>query len=151
MTSTPKHLTHFEGGNALSGFRAQALLPRLQAVSPRITGVTARFVHWVCSDEPLARGDTDKLDALLRYGDPYAGATEGTLVVVAPRLGTVSPWASKASDIAHNCGLVVRRVERVRPSVKTSSAPMRDMGQKKTEFGPVSLCHKKTFFNLTLK
>ncbi len=113
MTSTPKHLTHFEGGNALSGFRAQALLPRLQAVSPRITGVAARFVHWVCSDAPLTRGDTDKLDALLRYGDPYSGATDGTLIVVAPRLGTVSPWASKASDIAHNCGLAIRRVERV--------------------------------------
>jgi len=113
VTSTPKHLTHFEGGNALSGFRAQALLPRLQAVSPRITGVAARFVHWVCSDVPLARGDTDKLDALLRYGDPYTGAADGTLIVVAPRLGTVSPWASKASDIAHNCGLAVRRVERV--------------------------------------
>ncbi len=113
VTSTPKHLTHFEGGNALSGFRAQALLPRLQAVSPRIAVVAARFVHWVCSDAPLSRGDTDKLDALLRYGDPYAGATEGTLVLVAPRLGTVSPWASKASDIAHNCGLAVRRVERV--------------------------------------
>ncbi|MEO8807928.1 MAG: phosphoribosylformylglycinamidine synthase, partial [Burkholderiaceae bacterium] len=113
MTSTPKHLTHFEGGNALSGFRAQALLPRLQAVSPRITGVAARFVHWVCSDAPLSRFDADKLDALLRYGDPYAGATDGTLIVVAPRLGTVSPWASKASDIAHNCGLAIRRVERV--------------------------------------
>jgi phosphoribosylformylglycinamidine synthase len=113
VTSTPKHLTHFEGGNALSGFRAQALLARLQVVNPRLTGVAARYVHWVCSDAPLARGDTDKLDALLRYGDPYAGATDGTLVVVAPRLGTVSPWASKASDIAHNCGLAVRRVERV--------------------------------------
>ena len=113
MTSTPKHLTHFEGGTALSGFRAQALLPRLQAVSPRITGVAARFVHWVCSDAALSRGDTDKLDALLRYGDPYTGAGDGTLIVVAPRLGTVSPWASKASDIAHNCGLAIRRVERV--------------------------------------
>ena len=35
------------------------------------------------------------------------------LVVVMPRLGTVSPWASKATDIAHNCGLPVQRVERV--------------------------------------
>ena len=113
MTSTSKHLTHFEGGNALSGFRAQALLPRLQAVSPRISGVAARFVHWVCSDSALTRSETDKLDALLRYGDPYTAATDGTLIVVAPRLGTVSPWASKASDIAHNCGLGVRRVERV--------------------------------------
>jgi phosphoribosylformylglycinamidine synthase len=113
VTSTPKHLTHFEGGNALSSFRALALLPRLQAISPRITGVAARHVHWVCSEVPLARADTDKLDALLRYGDPYAGPTDGSLIVVAPRLGTVSPWASKATDIAHNCGLAIKRVERV--------------------------------------
>ncbi len=114
VTSTPKHLTHFEGGNALSSFRAQALLPRLQAISSRITGVDARHLHWVCSDTALSRADTDKLDALLRYGDPYRGKdADGLLVVVAPRLGTVSPWASKATDIAHNCGLGVRRVERV--------------------------------------
>nr|WP_316639524.1 phosphoribosylformylglycinamidine synthase [uncultured Roseateles sp.] len=113
MASTPKHLTHFEGGNALSAFRAQALLPRLQTVNERITAVDARHVHWVWSDEALERPELDKLVALLSYGDAYAGSTEGTLVVVAPRLGTVSPWASKATDIAHNCGLGVHRVERV--------------------------------------
>src|SRR5690606_26189978 len=47
------------------------------------------------------------------YGDAYEGSADGDLIVVAPRLGTVSPWASKATDIAHNCGLAVRRVERV--------------------------------------
>ncbi len=113
MTSTPKHLLNFEGGNALSAFRAQALLPRLQAVSPRITGVSARHVHWVWSETALAREAVDKVQALLRYGDAYAGPTEGALIVVAPRLGTVSPWASKATDIAHNCGLAIKRVERV--------------------------------------
>lgn len=113
MTSTPKHLLHFEGGNALSAFRAQALLPRLQAISPRITAVHARHVHWVWSDQPLPRDAHDKLAALLTYGDGYAGPTDGALVLVAPRLGTVSPWASKATDIAHNCGLAIRRVERV--------------------------------------
>ena len=114
MSSTHKHLSHFEGGNALPSFRAQALLTQLQAVNSRINGVTARHVHWAWSDAPLARAEHDKLEALLRYGDPYAGTTtEGVLIVVAPRLGTVSPWASKASDIAHNCGLAVRRVERV--------------------------------------
>ena len=55
----------------------------------------------------------DALAALLRYGDAYAGPTDGALVVVTPRLGTVSPWASKATDIAHNCGLAIHRVERV--------------------------------------
>ncbi len=113
MTSPIPHLRSFEGGNALSAFRAQGLLPRLQAVAPRIAAVHARHVHWVWSEEALDRGALDKLDALLRYGEPYAGPVDGALVVVAPRLGTVSPWASKATDIAHNCGLAVRRVERV--------------------------------------
>ncbi|MBC7958194.1 MAG: phosphoribosylformylglycinamidine synthase, partial [Cytophagales bacterium] len=113
VTSSPKHLLHFEGGNALSAFRAQALLPRLQAVSPRITGVHARHVHWLWSEAPLDREAADKAGALLRYGDAYAGPTDGALILVAPRLGTVSPWASKATDIAHNCGLAIKRVERV--------------------------------------
>ena len=113
VTSTPKHLSHFEGGNALSSFRAQALLPRLQAISPRIAAVAARHVHWVWSDAELAREEHDKLLGLLRYGDDYGGPSDGTLIVVAPRLGTVSPWASKATDIAHNCGAAIRRVERV--------------------------------------
>ncbi|MDN3921794.1 phosphoribosylformylglycinamidine synthase [Roseateles violae] len=112
MAST-KHLLSFEGGNALSAFRAQALLPRLQAVNERINGVAARHVHWVWSDAALGAEDEAKLAALLNYGDAYEGGTEGALVVVAPRLGTVSPWASKATDIAHNCGLGIHRVERV--------------------------------------
>ena len=114
-SSAVHHLMHFEGGNALSAFRAQALLPRLQAVCARITGVVARHVHWVVA-EPGQAPDADKLAALLRYGDACeAGADDAkaALVVVMPRLGTVSPWASKATDIARNCGLVLHRVERV--------------------------------------
>ncbi len=109
-------LMHFEGGNALSDFRARALLTSLQSLpgaGPRITGVAARHVHWVAFDAAPAAADVDKLAALLTYGDAYAGPDAGDLVVVMPRLGTVSPWASKASDIARNCGLVLHRVERV--------------------------------------
>ena len=116
MTATlnfPKHLTHFEGGSALSNFRAAALLARLREANPRIAAVHARHVHWVCSDAPLSHAEHRKLEGLLRYGPAYAGAHDGVLIVVAPRLGTVSPWASKATDIAHNCGLVLRRIERV--------------------------------------
>jgi phosphoribosylformylglycinamidine synthase len=95
---------HFEGGNALSAFRCQALLPRLQAVIPRICGVAARHVHWVWSAAALADADASRLAELLHYGDAYVDGIEGSLVVVMPRLGTVSPWASKATDIARNCG-----------------------------------------------
>ncbi len=78
MTSPSKHLLHFEGGSALSAFRAQALLTRLQAVVPRIAAVHARHVHWVWSDAPLSGAERDKLGALLRYGDPYAGQPTAT-------------------------------------------------------------------------
>jgi phosphoribosylformylglycinamidine synthase len=113
VTASSKHLIHVEGGNALSGFRAAALLTRLRGVCPRVSGVHARHVHWVWSDHALDRGELDKTEGLLRYGEPYLGPADGPVVVVAPRLGTVSPWASKATDIARNCGLVLRRVERV--------------------------------------
>ncbi|MDM4764944.1 phosphoribosylformylglycinamidine synthase [Pelomonas sp. SE-A7] len=109
-----KHLLSFAGGNALSAFRSQALLPRLQAINEKINGVHARHVHWVWCDQALDATGQSKLAELLNYGDAYEGPSEdGALVVVAPRLGTVSPWASKATDIAHNCGLAVHRVERV--------------------------------------
>ncbi len=107
------HITPFEGGCALSPFRVQQLLPRLQAIHDKINDVAARFVHLVTSDAEPTQALKDKLAALLTYGEPYAGPSDGALIVVTPRFGTVSPWASKATDIAHNCGLAVRRVERV--------------------------------------
>jgi phosphoribosylformylglycinamidine synthase len=113
VTSTPMHLHSFRGGNAISEFRAQALLRRLKGVVPRLGAVHACLVHWVQSDHVLSVAETDTLEALLRYGEPYTGPGGGALLMVAPRLGTVSPWASKATDIARNCGLSVRRIERV--------------------------------------
>ncbi len=107
------HITQFEGGSALSSFRIQQLLPSLQAIHEKINGVAARFVHLVTSDSEPTPALKAQLAALLTYGDPYAGPSDGALIVVTPRFGTVSPWASKATDIAHNCGLAVRRVERV--------------------------------------
>ena len=112
--SSLKHLHHFEGGNALSDFRARALLERLRAAVGKVESIRARYLHVVWSDAPLERADLDRAAALLRYGDPFVddGRADATLIV-APRLGTVSPWASKATDIARNCGLAVHRVERV--------------------------------------
>ncbi len=107
------HITTFEGANALSDFRIAQLLPRLAAISPQIQGISARFVHLVATTEPLQDDQKQTLSALLTYGEPYTGPVDGPLIVVSPRIGTVSPWASKATDIAHNCGFDVRRVERL--------------------------------------
>ncbi len=107
------HLTQFEGGNALSSFRAQQLLTDLVAIHPKITGIDARFVHLVATEAAVTVEQSQRLAALLTYGDPYEGSGEGVALVVTPRMGTISPWASKATDIARNCGLDVFRVERI--------------------------------------
>lgn len=118
------HLTTFEGEpqgiNALSDFRVQQLLPRLQAIEGRIAGISACFVHLVATGAPPDAALKSRLAALLTYGDPcperIAGTPKGDealLFIVTPRFGTVSPWASKATDIAHNCGLAIKRIERI--------------------------------------
>ena len=62
---------------------------------------------------PLDVDDHRRLEAMLTYGEPFEGSTEGDGLVVIPRVGTISPWASKATDIAHNCGMThIKRIER---------------------------------------
>ncbi len=120
-------LTSFGGGNALSPFRAAALVSRLAAVAPAVTGVSARFVHWVASASDLDDPTAQTVAKLLTYGPAAQPPVTGehlTSLVVAPRLGTLSPWASKATDIAHNCGVPIRRVERVTEYTLATSAPL---------------------------
>jgi len=107
------HLTQLPGGNALSSFRAQQLQTALTAIHPKITGIAARFVHLVATEQPLAGAQAERVAALLTYGDPYEGGSDGLAFIVTPRMGTISPWASKATDIARNCGLALFRIERL--------------------------------------
>ncbi|MBU0745907.1 MAG: phosphoribosylformylglycinamidine synthase, partial [Gammaproteobacteria bacterium] len=94
-------------------FRAQQLQPALEAIHPKISGIAARFVHLVATDAAPTPSEQERLTALLTYGDPYSGPEDGAALIVTPRLGTLSPWASKATDIARNCGIAIRRVERI--------------------------------------
>ena len=101
------------GSNALSVFRTKRLLSQLQVADPSVVGVTGRYLHFVDSSAALTQDDTARLDALLTYGDPFSGNAEGDEFVIIPRFGTISPWASKATDIAHNCGMAhIKRIER---------------------------------------
>ncbi|HEU0231592.1 MAG TPA: phosphoribosylformylglycinamidine synthase [Burkholderiaceae bacterium] len=104
------------GSPALSAFRRERLLQRLARLELPISGVHASYEHFVWLGAALNTGDRDRLVALLDYGERAAVADTGRhdlVLRVIPRPGTVSPWASKATDIAHNCGLSsVRRVER---------------------------------------
>ncbi|HEX5656389.1 MAG TPA: phosphoribosylformylglycinamidine synthase [Polyangiales bacterium] len=104
----------FSGSLALSPAKLAKRLSALQQHNPRIRGLRAHYVHFVDAEQ-LEPAEVDKLEQLLRYGpraELEVGAPELTLWVV-PRLGTISPWSSKATDIARLCGLThVRRIER---------------------------------------
>jgi len=102
------------GAAALSSFRLDKLLATLRLRDPRVRGLSARFLHLVELAAPLSEAGRRTLESLLTYGpslDP--GAARGRLVLVVPRPGTISPWSSKATDIAQVCGLDgIRRIER---------------------------------------
>ncbi|MGW8227325.1 MAG: phosphoribosylformylglycinamidine synthase [Gammaproteobacteria bacterium] len=107
-------MLQLRGGAALSDFRLTKLLAALQEAAPAITAVRACYYHFVETDTSLSEKQHAILDQLLAYAEPlapHAAAQQGLLVV--PRPGTISPWSSKATDIAHNCGLTtVCRIER---------------------------------------
>ncbi len=102
------------GAPAFSPFRVRKLEERIEAQLGQAIGIYPEFVHFADLDQALSADERAVLDQLLRYGPHLPEhAPEGVLVLVVPRPGTISPWSSKATDIAHNCGLAkVRRLER---------------------------------------
>jgi phosphoribosylformylglycinamidine synthase len=102
------------GRNALSAFRRNRLVHSLRSAVPRVTDVHAEYWHFVELERALSEAEARRLDRVLAYGPAgIAGAARGELMLVVPRFGTISPWSSKATDIARHCGLeVVRRIER---------------------------------------
>ena len=102
------------GAPALSEFRAQKLSEKVSLVIGRSLQIYAEFMHFVQLDEELTEQQKSTLNQILRYGPAIPShEPNGQLFLVVPRPGTISPWSSKATDIAHNCGLdVINRVER---------------------------------------
>jgi len=99
------------GAAAFSAFRLQRLEARLAVSLPELASVTAEYWHVVALKAPLPEKERAQLAQLLE--EQPAGADEGELFFVVPRIGTLSPWSSKATDIAHNCGLAsIERIER---------------------------------------
>ncbi|HTP61180.1 MAG TPA: phosphoribosylformylglycinamidine synthase [Burkholderiales bacterium] len=111
--TTPAVL-RFRGARALSDFRLAKLVQELRIAQPELRGVSAEFWHFVEVAAAPGAQERELLERLLRYGTPaQGGMPAGELFLVVPRLGTISPWSSKATDIARNCGLEgVRRIER---------------------------------------
>ncbi len=107
-------ILRLRGAQALSPFRLAKLLPRLQAVQPRIRALAAGFVHFVELGSALDARELRLLERLLDCGEPATrDPGDAALFLVVPRIGTISPWSSKATDIAGSCGLAkIRRIER---------------------------------------
>ncbi len=102
------------GAPAFSDFRLQKLLATLQLTVPTVTEVYAEFVHFAHVEGDLSDSDQAVLDKLLTYGPSIDRRdTHGDSYLVVPRQGTISPWSSKATDIAHSSGLHnIQRLER---------------------------------------
>lgn len=114
------------GSSVLSPFRHERLLLKMQKLGLPVAEVVARFEHYVWCDEVLSEEARVKLEQLLDYGQAavsVADARDALVLTVVPRLGTVSSWASKATDIAHNCGL--RNIRRIERGVRYTITPER--------------------------
>ena len=103
------------GSPAHSEFRLRKLKQQLNAADIRIDGLSSAYIHLVdCADAELDDAALGILQNLLNYGPAQqVDSVDGQQFCVVPRPGTISPWASKATDIAHNCGLgEIQRIER---------------------------------------
>ncbi len=101
------------GPSALSGFRHQRAFDSIKRIEPRLTALESRFVHFLSLERSANPGERERLISLLGCQAPASFVEGGASIFVVPRLGTVSPWSSKATDIVHNCGMSwVKRVER---------------------------------------
>ena len=116
------------GTPALSGFRSDKLLSSLQVTVPAVAGIYAEFQHVVALNANLNAEQTEVLKRLLTYGSSQQQKEPtGQLFFAVPRFGTISPWSSKATDIAHNCGLkAVKRIERGIAYYVASNDPLTD-------------------------
>ncbi|ASG67049.1 phosphoribosylformylglycinamidine synthase [Francisella halioticida] len=104
----------FKGLSALSPFRRERILADVKKISNKIESISAEYIHVVELDEELTNQQKQIIKSLLNYNKEYGSAEpKGYTFITAPRVGTISPWSSKATDIISNTGVnAVKRVER---------------------------------------
>ena len=106
-------VTALRGAPALSPFRIEKLMQKAQKLGLPQNQLSSEYWYFVASHQPLDNPTIEKLEALLAAKRVESPAVEQNLFLITPRIGTISPWASKATDIAQNCGIAgVERIER---------------------------------------
>ena len=107
-------ILRLHGSSALSPFKQQKALKEVQSAVPDVISVSAEYCHFVHLQQLLSESERETLEVVLSYGPASKPVDEtGQSFVVTPRIGTISPWSSKATEIARRCGLSsVIRMER---------------------------------------
>ena len=118
----------FTGSPALSSFRLDKLLNEIRQRVAAVSCIDSHYTHFADLETLLSAAETGVLEKLLQYGPALQDKRcEGELFLVTPRAGTISPWSSKSTDIAHNCGLgKILRLERGIAYNVGSSSPFSD-------------------------
>ncbi len=107
-------MLQLHGVQALSSFRLQKQLSNLQAIEATVDSISTEFVYFIETESDLTATELATLNHLLNEDRQFQATSQtGSLILVVPRPGTISPWSTKATDIAHNCGLQeIKRIER---------------------------------------
>ena len=104
--------TH-QGISALGAFKTKALQVKISQAQPGLNLLSAEFIHFSDLNDALTEAEKKHLDQLLSYTQALSANTAKSSIIVIPRLGTISPWSSKATDIVHLCDInKIRRIER---------------------------------------
>ncbi|MSQ80412.1 MAG: phosphoribosylformylglycinamidine synthase [Candidatus Methylopumilus sp.] len=109
-----QEIIHIAGGPAYSKFRKEKLLTKLQQINTQIKDICSEFIHIVWYEKYITTSEKNVLEKILHYG-PKANPLKfkSNSIITIPRPGTISPWASRATDIATHCGLSqIKRIER---------------------------------------
>ena len=99
--------------HALRSFKVNSLNQSIKLKTPNLEILATEFIHFIDLYEKLTSNDQSKLDKLLNYAPQLISTFDNDNIIVTPRLGTISPWSSKATDIVNLCGLKgIKRIER---------------------------------------
>jgi len=102
-----------QGINALGAFKTKSLQVKLTQAQPGLSLLGAEYIHFTDLNADLDEGKSEQLTQLLSYEEPLNIDNAISSVIIIPRLGTISPWSSKATDIMHLCDITqINRIER---------------------------------------
>ena len=101
------------GIQALRNFKVKALNKKISALIPNIELISSEYIHFIESKNDLNTSTRSSLDKLLNYAPKANLVNSNFQITITPRIGTISPWSSKASEICKLCGLLdIKRLER---------------------------------------